>query len=591
MVSSFLSAAFVFRSDEGKAGETCQSQLSIKSDAFVGSSPVVLKGVRIAFEGSLRTVLLSHEASDKPEQARGNILMSKVALREEPTAGPDSSGDDPADLRGACDLTIIPGQTNVYEMAIPLREAGEAKALCVAMVVQTDKFVVDYTVNFQESSSPDVWFGPSTRRKVARLDAHTIKVQPRPPKMEIRLKQVAAQYYANEHIELQVEIRNDEDSAASTRLEVTVLGEPPPKFSVKVNGGDAKAAAPGEDKAEVSGLSIGTVGSSKATLAMVSFDPALTPTVYDITIRALYSLVADPATPITQVMAFQLNIVNPFEANYDLVPRLHPDTWPSLFDPESLQDVPEGDGTAIQPRGLAQKWCLLCHFASFAHEDLVIVDADAKVLSCTGGARCTTTKRSVWPDGGTRIPPKTMQEAQFDLEAQKFSLDDRGPASLDVAFVLKWRRFSSTSPTVNTTVMLVPRYIVLGTEPRVLASVSYANDHTGLVHLDITIENASNHFLTFGLSMEPSDEFAFSGAKQTTVHVVPMSRRAVNYRLLPLIRGAYVRPALVVRDKYFQKVLRIIPTEGMKIDKDGLLVWIPPLEEPESEDEEGQANA
>jgi hypothetical protein len=75
--------------------------------------------------------------------------------------------------------------------------------------------------------------------------------------------------------------------------------------------------------------------------------------------------------------------------------------------------------------------------------------------------------------------------------------------------------------------------------------------------------------------MEPSDEFAFSGAKKTTVHVLPVSRRTVTYGLLPFVTGSFIRPGLVVRDKYFQKVLRIIPTEGMKIDKDGLLVWIP----------------
>ncbi len=127
----------------------------------------------------------------------------------------------------------------------------------------------------------------------------------------------------------------------------------------------------------------------------------------------------------------------------------------------------------------------------------------------------------------------------------------------------------------------------LYTEPRVVASVRYhaaatpsaTKDLGGfLVHLDVTIENPSSHFLTFGLSMEPSDEFAFSGAKQTTLHVLPVSRRSVSYRLLPLVRGAFVRPNLVVRDKYFQKVLRIIPTESMKIDKDGLLVWVPPVE-------------
>ena len=85
--------------------------------------------------------------------------------------------------------------------------------------------------------------------------------------------------------------------------------------------------------------------------------------------------------------------------------------------------------------------------------------------------------------------------------------------------------------------------------------------------------------------MEPSEEFAFSGSKQTTLHLLPVSRRSATYRMLPLVRGEWVRPALVVRDKYFQKVLRVIPTEGMKMDKEGFLVWVPPEEEADEYEE------
>jgi hypothetical protein len=183
------------------------------------------------------------------------------------------------------------------------------------------------------------------------------------------------------------------------------------------------------------------------------------------------------------------------------------------------------------------------------------------------------------------VAPKTMYEARFGLMAEKITLDDRHPVAIDLALVVRWRRrrpIDGVANTVNVTTMEVGQYMVLGTEPRVLASVFHSSqEKAGLVRLDITIENPSNHFLTFGLTMEPSDAFGFSGSKQTTMHLLPMSRRTQTYRLLPLVRGVYIRPGLVVRDKYFQKVLRVIPTEGMKIDKDGLLVWIPPVLEAE----------
>jgi hypothetical protein len=31
----------------------------------------------------------------------------------------------------------------------------------------------------------------------------------------------------------------------------------------------------------------------------------------------------------------------------------------------------------------------------------------------------------------------------------------------------------------------------------------------------------------------------------------------------------------MVRDRYFQKVLKVVATEGMRSDKDGVLVWVP----------------
>jgi len=55
-----------------------------------------------------------------------------------------------------------------------------------------------------------------------------------------------------------------------------------------------------------------------------------------------------------------------------------------------------------------------------------------------------------------------------------------------------------------------------------------------------------------------------------------VSRRSLRFQILPSVRGEWVRPQFVVKDRYFQKVLRIAPTEGMKVDKDGILVWVPP---------------
>ncbi|PKS11430.1 hypothetical protein jhhlp_003193 [Lomentospora prolificans] len=272
----------------------------------------------------------------------------------------------------------------------------------------------------------------------------------------------------------------------------------------------------------------------------------------EFSVRASYHLASDPGTRILQKESFTVKIVSPFEANYELVPRLHLDPWPSLFDPDTIQDLPDEEEASTKPAlGLAQKWCLMCHYASFATEELLVVELDAQITSNSPGIRCVSKGKQALPGDGLEIQPRGMKIAEFDIMVQKLSLDDRSSARVEVAFMIKWKRPNSSLPAKE------------------------ASEVDGLVNLDITIENPSSHFLTFGLTMEPSDEFAFSGSKKTTVHVLPVSRRTTTYRLLPLVRGAFIRPGLAVRDKYFQKVLRIIPTEGMKADKEGLLVWIP----------------
>ncbi|PNY23345.1 Uncharacterized protein TCAP_06725 [Tolypocladium capitatum] len=571
--SSFVSASFVFRNKEMKAGETCKGQLMMASDAMPGSAPVTFSSVRVEFEGSLKPVTIEHDASGGAAATTDDAHVNTLVLEEE--FAEDSGDDLPTKLKGRADLTLRPGQRRVLEMAIPLREDGDAEALSVKLSYRSDAFDLDYTIKFRETDPATGWFVEGSRKpRQARSDARTLHIQPRPPKMEIKVVDPLEQHYTNEMVELRVELRNDEDEPASVKLDVHLFGKRVPAFQILADGQEHGSDG-GEDESRIQGIALGRMSNGSSLSLVVRIDPGDAPMSHDLHLRATYHLDSDAATPITQMLPVQLKVVAPFEANYDLVPRLHLDPWPSLFDYEGLQDLAEA--AAMPARGFSQQWCLICHYASFALEDLVVVEMDMKVLSCVGGARCNVAKRPGVPHEGLVAAPRTMGEAQFDLVAQKLSLDDRHAVSLDLAFVIKWKRQGAADGPVNTTTMPVGQYLVLGTEPRVLASVLHTapGASRSLMHLDLTIENPSNHFLTFGLTMEPSDRFAFSGAKQTTMHLLPMSRRTTRYRLLPFVRRTYIRPGLVVRDKYFQKVLRIIPTEGMKIDKDGLLVWVP----------------
>lgn len=87
------------------------------------------------------------------------------------------------------------------------------------------------------------------------------------------------------------------------------------------------------------------------------------------------------------------------------------------------------------------------------------------------------------------------------------------------------------------------------------------------------IENATNHILTFSLTMEPSDTFAFQGPKQLTVRMLPCTRRSFEYTLLPLTRGLLAIPGLVVYDINYKKILvPLAATPELKVEKKSLLV-------------------
>ena len=83
------------------------------------------------------------------------------------------------------------------------------------------------------------------------------------------------------------------------------------------------------------------------------------------------------------------------------------------------------------------------------------------------------------------------------------------------------------------------------------------------------------HFLTFELNMEASEEFGFSGPKLRTLNLLPMSRQSARYNLLPLVRGAWITPNLKVLDRYFNKTLKVQATEGLRVDKKGVSIWVP----------------
>lgn len=213
--SSFVSASFAFRTKESKAGETCKAQLVFSSEALASSAPVAFSSVRVEFEGSLRPIIIEHDAAEEAatESLGHDGGISVLVLKEE--FAKDSEDELPSQLRGRCDLALKAGQRRVLEMGIPLWEAGDAEASRVTLSCRNEAFDLDYTLRFRETDAAVGWYlAGSGKPRQVRPDTRSLHIQPRPPKMRIKVVEQVEQYYTNETVELRVELVNDEDEPA-----------------------------------------------------------------------------------------------------------------------------------------------------------------------------------------------------------------------------------------------------------------------------------------------------------------------------------------------------------------------------------------
>lgn len=542
------------------------------------------------FEGCLRPVKLQSDQNEDSDVTTQHCI-SAVSLRE-----PSSSGDQVqsptgglATLVGIADLAIGPSQRKVFNFTCIPREAGEARVASIALRIDEEKFELAYVITDIDTREAFWWQqtkdGVSRRRIGKDRDTGRCKIMPKPPKIRISTPNLKDTYYTNEQVALRIGIRNEEDEAADVSAELRLFGSPESTIKLQWLDGEGDSVPP------ASGSETPTEGPShflKRNIGILErssdkdFGIVLADThdaaKYALEISTVYHLVSDVQTPIIKTIAVDISFVRPFEANYEFLPRIHPQPWPNFF---AVGEELVGNDSTTTPGGLVQRWCLNSKLVSFAREPLVIDKVSLKLLSISAGAVCKTEPESLVSPSSPHIGPEELRESNFTLDVQKLTLGDRRPTSLNFALEITWRRRASATESrsedednLTTSILEIPRFVVPMGEPRVLSSASASNSLFGLIHLEYTIENPSTHFLTFNLMMEASEQFAFSGPKTTVVQLVPLSRHTVRYNLLAAKRGLWIQPQLVVVDTYFNKTLRVLPTGDMRADKKGILVWV-----------------
>ena len=594
-VVTCLTASVVFEKAEGNVGEPLQLQLAITSLAHESSKPIRLSGIKIVFEGCLRPVRLDNEsatanASDTTATSRASVVQ--LLLREPRTSADPSSIHSPTNglspLVGATDLAIGPSQTKAINLTCIPREAGEARVASITMMMEEEKFDLIAAITNMARPQSFWWKQQGTiasRRRIGMdRDPAKCKIMPKPPKIRISTPNLKENYYTNERVVLEIFIRNDESESASVLVDMRLFGSPDAVTKVSwlddSEGGDGRNKGEGDrsqgetddsvEQAYSNTLSrhVGIIDRfSEAKLAVVLTDTK-SASDYELEIVASYHLVSDMETPIVKTANVDISFIRPFEANYELLARLHPQEWPDFFHADDAE-----------PQGLWQRWCLNATVVSFALEPLIIEDMSLLLLELKGAAVCHVDRDSQEENTQQReLLPREARQARFIVDIQKPTLGDRRPTALDLSLDVKWRRKEPTTADINDLptafTLEIPRFVVPMGEPRVLATSTQSKSLPGLLHMDYMLENPSMHFLTFNLTMEASEQFAFSGPKSTTIQLVPLSRLSIRYNLLSLQQGVWIQPQLVVVDTFFNKTLRVLPTEDIRATKKGIMVWV-----------------
>lgn len=447
--------------------------------------------------------------------------------------------------------------------------------------IETERFdLVITTDSIPFNHAPKWWIQSGAtikQRKLQTGSGSSVKVLPKPPKMEIRLPDVRNHYYTDEPVTLAMEIFNQEDEDTEAVLEVRLLGRSKDSLGYswirEATSPMKEVTTPVGEESEIDlpGHVVGRLAKGEKTIEKIRFTAPSDPADYALEVKVLYHVLSDRDIPISKMMIADLVFMDPFETSYELTPRVHPDPWPSYFFLPKNETQPATDSK--DAFGIAQKWHLRAKIASYATESLEVKDLAVETQLVHGGASCTINAEFEGVD--QTMEPQALHEYSFNIDCRKTNLEERRPTAIDTSLNILWRRAGDPeNPTVMTTIP-IPRIQIPGGEPRVLATATASKSIPDAVHMVYTLENPTMHFLTFELSMEASEEFGFSGPKLRTLQILPMSRQEVRYVLVPQRTGTWITPMLRVTDRYFNKVLKVLATDGMRNDKKGVGFWVP----------------
>ena len=556
--------------------------------------PIVISQIKIVFEGGLRDIGLEHDSTKSPETSNRQervhyqyIALQKASTNDSSVASSPNATQNPP-LIGIANLALASGVSKSLSFDHVPRDAGNVEVASITLFVREDDFDLEVVITEGEQMHQEDWWTPSvsgiSHKRLKNERSTFVKILPKPPKIRIELDSLLPTYFTNEEIFIDLLVANEEEDETDVTLNTRLLGPPgslpiiawaSSDDDVVRSTGGATADDPLKRVAsQLPSKHLGKLGRSENNQRSIYIQATLDPAEYLLEITADYHVLSDPETPISKTFSANIIVVRPFEASYNFLPLICSEPWPSYFDATDLDNDSNIDGAGEQEAsGLTQRWSLTSRLLSLANVPLIIDSLEPHAIEVHEGAVCKISAASNNKLKTSLMAANDLQERDFMLEVQKLDLEDRQSTFLELQLEVRWHREGSSG---NSTVthIAVPELCIPFGEPRVLASAQNGEAPPGVIHLDYIIENPSMYTLTFNLTMDTSEEFAFSGVKNVSVQLVPLSRHTVRYNMMPLLKGVWISPQFRVFDTHFRKVLKVNAAEGTRNDKKGVSVWV-----------------
>lgn len=268
---------------------------------------------------------------------------------------------------------------------------------------------------------------------------------------------------------------------------------------------------------------------------------------------ASYFLPHDEAE-IKEAMSLSILVSKPFRVNFDVAPRVHPDPWGSTFIPEDFSSL------AHAPL-ISKRWDLSASLLFLGEGQVEITGTSLDVKPGNEEeAKCTIADKP--QDATSTLHNNEGMKLCYSFDTCRNSSKEIRTVSAEAYLKVQWRRKGAKH--TNEYHIPVVRLNLPLHEPRVILDHEWIDEK--YLRLMYYIENATNHILTYSISMGSSSIFAFQGPKHKSLRVLPFTRRKIEFVCLPLslsTKDPLRLPQLKIHDTYYKRTLVVIPANRL----------------------------